>query len=180
MRRVLFVLLLAAAPPALAGSKPHAAPAPHDTGDYGGVVPGQPHNDEGKAKHRHHKPQKGELSWIGFQAKDGGTAEVFLQSVAPFDVTQHVEHGTLVVQLAGLDRLGQNTWRPINTRFFDTPLDSIVALHPGAHGKHARTGPVELRITFKNAKDAAQAQLRSATEADGYFYSYLTFAGGDR
>ena len=178
MRRVLaLVLFLAAAPlassPARAGASKSAPP---DTGDYGGVVPGQTHKDEGKARHRHHMPRKGELSWIGFQARDG-SSQVFLQSVAPFDVTQHVEHGTLIVKLAGLDRLGQNTWRPIDTRYFDTPLERIVARKIG--GRHARTGGIELQITFKHPSDATQAQLRSATEADGYYYSYLTFGGAN-
>lgn len=184
MRRVLALVLFLAAspltsPPARADSP---KPAPHDNqnaltpSDYGGVVPGQSHKDEGKGKHRHHTPRKGELSWIGFQARDGA-AHVFLQSVAPFDVTQHVEHGTLIVKLAGLDRLGQNTWRPIDTRYFDTPLERIVARKIG--GAHAHGRGIELQITFKHPSDAAQAQLRSATEADGYYYSYLTFAGGN-
>lgn len=172
MRRVLALVLFLAAAPLARADNPK--PAPHDTGDYGGVVPGQSHKDEGKGKHRHHTPRKGELSWIGFQARDGA-AHVFLQSVAPFDVTQHVEHGTLIVKLAGLDKLGQNTWRPIDTRYFDTPLERIVARKiGGAHGRG-----IELQITFKHPSDAAQAQLRSATEADGYYYSYLTWAGGD-
>ena len=174
MRRVLALVLFLAAAPLARADAPKSAP--HDTGDYGGVVPGQTHKDEGKAKHRHHTPKKGELSWIGFQARDGAS-QVFLQSVAPFDVTQHVEHGTLIVRLAGLDRLGQNTWRPIDTRYFDTPLERIVARKIG--GSHAHGRGIELQITFKHPSDAAQAQLRSATEADGYYYSYLTFGGAN-
>lgn len=138
-------------------------------GDYGGVQPGQPKKPAEPVKKPKKPPPKGTLSWIGFETKDGGS-QVFLQSVAPFQVSQHVDKGTLVVDLSGVTRLGQNTWRPIDTRFFDTSLSRIVAKKKGRG--------IELRITFKNAKDAAQASVRTATEADGMYYAYLSFAGG--
>jgi len=164
-------------PPAETGDAPEVTPSPtpqHGEGDYGGVVPGQPRKQEGK--HPTKPPPKGTLSWIGFEAKGGG-AEVFFQSVAPFDVTQHVEGGTLFIYLK-LDRLGQNTWRPIDARFFESPLARIVARRVGAaRGKNAHPAGIEVRISFKNAKDAKEGQLRSATEADGYSYAYLSWAG---
>ena len=122
MRRLLVTLILAgAATPALAddASKTPVAPtAPKAEGDYGGVIPGQSKKpDTGKKPKK--PPPKGTLSWIGFEAKDGGS-QVFLQSVAPFEASQRVENGALIVSLTGVTRLGQNTWRPIDTRFFDT------------------------------------------------------------
>jgi hypothetical protein len=131
----------------------------HQEGDYGGVQPG--HKPEKPKK----TPAKGTLSWIGFEPKNG-TSEVFFQSVAPFDVSQHVDKGVLVVDLA-LTRLGQNTWRPIDTRYFDGPVSRITA-------KKGRKG-IEVRITFKDAKDAKQGTVRTATEADGMYYAYLDF-----
>jgi hypothetical protein len=139
-----------------------AAPAlaqQHQEGDYGGVQPG--HTPE-KAKK---PPPKGTLSWIGFEPKNGAS-EVFFQSVAPFDVSQHVDKGVLVVDLA-LTRLGQNTWRPIDTRYFETPISRITA-------KRGRKG-IEVRIAFKDPKDAKQGAVRTATEADGRYYAYLDF-----
>lgn len=139
----------------------------HGEGDYGGVAPG-------------HKPDKikklpkGTLAWIGFEAKSGG-AEVFFQSIAPFEVAQHVENGVLVVNLTGVTRLGQNTWRPIETRFFDTPVARIAAKYAGKTRAHG--AGIEVRIAFKNAKDAKEGTFRSATEADGMYYAYLSFAG---
>jgi hypothetical protein len=35
-----------------------------------------------------------------------------------------------------------------------------------------------VRITFKSPKDARLAALRTATEADGMFYAYLSFPEG--
>ncbi len=147
---------------------------PHPEGEYGGVVPGQPRKVE-PPKKSPRPPPKGTLAWIGFEAKNGGS-EVFFQSAAGFDLAQHVEGGTLVVNLTGLNRLGQNTWRPIDTRFFETPVARITARHVGA-GKGHGAG-IEVRIAFKNPKDAKEASYRSATEADGLYYAYLSFGGG--
>jgi len=160
------VLLLAG--PALAQT------APHREGDYGGVIPGQTGKAEPGAKPKPKRmPPKGTLSWIGFEAKDGG-AQVFLQSVGPFEVSQRVEGATLIVSL-DLQRLGGNTWRPVDTRFFDNPLSSIVAKPSKARGKNKR---IEVRIKFKNPKDAREGTMRSQAEADGMHYVYLTFPEG--
>jgi len=149
---------------------------PHGEGEYGGVKPGVlPRADNGKKPKR--RPSKGTLSWIGFEAKSGG-AEVFLQSVAAFEVGQHVDGSTLVIELAGLDKLGQNTWRDVDTRFFEQPLARITAKRVGAaRGTHPHPTEVEVHITFKNPKEAQQGRLRAATEADGMYYQYLSFAG---
>jgi hypothetical protein len=167
MRALLLAVLLAApttsaAPAKKTPPKPTAADAPdeaapvvtpaptHSEGDYGGVKPGVAPRPDHKTKR---PPTKGTLSWIGFEAKDGG-AEIFLQSVAPFEVAQRVDNGSLVVNLGGLDKLGQNTWREVG----------------------AGRGHIEVRITFKNAKDAHQGSLRATNEADGMYYQYLSFA----
>src|SRR5882672_4325488 len=111
MRGVLLLLLLT-------GSA-YADKPPHKEGEYGGVTPGETQKPDPAAKPGKPKrpPPKGTLTWIGFEAKDGG-AEVFFQSVAPFELTQRVDGSTLVVHLS-LPRLGHNTWRQIDTRFFD-------------------------------------------------------------
>lgn len=171
MRGALVVLLVAA--PAMAD--------PHKEGQYGGVTPGetQPHDDGKPAKPRH-PPPKGTLTWIGFEAKDGA-AEVFFQSVGPFELSQRVEGNTLIVHL-GLTRLGQNTWRQIDTRFFDNPLSGILAKAVGAaratKDHRAHGAGIDARIGFKSAKDAREAALRTATETDGMYYAYLSFPEG--
>jgi hypothetical protein len=173
MRGALVMLLLAA---------PVYADEPHREGQYSGVIPGEAQSHDVSAKPAKPKrpPAKGTLTWIGFSAKDGG-AEVFFQSVAPFELSQRVEGGALVVHL-GLTRLGHNTWRQIDTRFFDNPLSGIVAKAVGAvrgtRDRRARGAGVEARIAFKSAKDVKEATVRTATEADGMYYAYLTFPEG--
>jgi hypothetical protein len=178
MRRVLLLVsILALARSARADE----AKGPHSEGEYGGVIPGETKKpDPSSKKSKPKKAPKGTLSWIGFEAKTG-SAEVFLQSAGPFEVSQHLEGSTLVVHLSGVSRLGQNTWRPIDTHFFDNPLSKIIAKKVGAAkgGKDhpAHGAGIELRITFKNAKGAKEGAYRTATETDGMYYAYLTFAG---
>jgi hypothetical protein len=158
MRRLALLSVLALASPAFADTTPKRE------GEYGGVTPGQ--KPEGKQK----RPPRGTLSWIGFEPKDGG-AQLFFQSVAPFQVTQRVVGSTLIATLT-LTKLGTNTWRRIDTRFFDNPLAAVDA-------KRARKGrKIEVHIKFKNPKDAREGSLRTATEADGMFYAYLSFPAG--
>jgi hypothetical protein len=170
-RRALLLLALAVAAPA------YAQPGPNPEGAYGGVVPGQPREAPARPKR---PPPKGTLTWVGFEAKGGG-AQVFFQSVAPFQVQQHLEGATLVVHLS-LTRLGHNTWRRLDTRFFDNPLAEIDARAAAAtratKTRPARGPGIEVRIKFKDPKDAREGTLRTATEADGMSYAYLTFPAG--
>lgn len=154
--------------------------APHGEGDYGGVVPGQTKKAEPAKGKPKRPPPKGTLSWIGFEAKNG-SAEIFLQSPGPFEVAQHIEGSTLVLDLSGVSKLGQNTWRPIDTHFFDNPLARITAKRVGAAraGKDhpAHGAGIELRVTFKDPKGVKEGAVRTATEPDGYYYAYVAFAG---
>lgn len=168
MRRLLLCLLLVGgSASAFAQEAPAAKKDQNAEGDYGGVKPGVPQKPEAGKKAKK-PPPKGTLSWIGFEAKDGGS-QIFFQSIAPFELTQRVDGNTLVVSLSGVSRLGGNTWRYIDTRFFET---SIARISPKKKGKS-----IEVRISFKNAKDAGQGSVRTATEADGFYYAYLSFSG---
>jgi hypothetical protein len=151
----------------------------HKEGDYGGVEPDRPQATDTNAKPRPKRvPPRGTLSWIGFELKDGGS-EVFFQSPAAFDLAQHVEGSQLVVELGNLNQLGANTWRPIDTHFFDNPLARIEAHRVGAaratKTAQAHGAGLEVRITFKNAADAKEGAYRSSQESDGYYYAYLAF-----
>lgn len=169
MRRLLLCSVLVAGSPAFAQDAPAPAPAPNapkTEGEYGGVQPGQAKKAEPSKKPR--KPPKGTLSWIGFEAKEGG-AQLFLQSAAPFEISQRVDKGVLIISLSGVKRLGPNTWRFLDTRFFETTLSRVTARKKGRG--------IEVRVAFKDKKDAAEGAVRTATEADGLYYAYVTFTG---
>ncbi len=169
MRRAMTLVLLLTGT-AAAQTAPHA---PHREGDYGGVTPGEARPEPTVRPKPKRMPAKGTLSWIGFEAKDGG-AQVFFQSVAPFTATQRVDGATLIVSL-DLQRLGGNTWRPVDTRFFENPLSSIGAKATRVRGASKR---IEVKIRFKNAKDARDGAMRTQAEADGMHYVYLSFPQG--
>jgi len=79
--------------------------------------------------------------------------------------------------------MGANTWRTVDTRFFDNPLSFVQARQVGAtratKTRPARGSGIDVRITFKNPKDAREGTLRAAAaDADGMFYAYLGFPEG--
>jgi hypothetical protein len=173
MHRLALAVALAAV------SVPARADVTHQEGVYTGAKPGvRPGADVGKPQDR---PPAGTLSWIGFEAKDGA-ATVWLQAAGQFEIAQRLEGATLVVEVSGLRRMVRNTRRPIDTRYFENPLARITAKVVSARrarkGRPARRGGIELRIAFKNPKDAREATTRTATEADGLFYTYLSFPPG--
>jgi hypothetical protein len=158
----------------LAGGAANAvADEQHKEGAYGGVTPGQGSGAHDGGKHAKRPPPKDELTWIGFAAKDGGGGELFFQAPAAFTVSQSVVKGEVVLVLEGLHRQGRNLRRPLDTRYFDAPIARVTARPVGARGGH-KSG-IEVRIAFKTAKDAHEAAIRTATEADGMFYAYLDF-----
>lgn len=178
MRRLFGPILLAVATAvALGGASARADDVRHE-GDYGGVRPGAPAEQQAGKPRR--PPPKDALTWLGFSAKDGG-AELFAQAKSSFTVVQWVEKGQVVVVLEGLRRQIANTRRPLDTRFFDTPIARVAARPIGA-GRAGKGGPahkagIALRISFKDPKQAHELAVRTATEADGMFYAYLSAAG---
>lgn len=185
MRRALLLILLSSGIAAADTKAPRKAPPPdrvevaHREGEYGGVQPGEAPKDAPRRWRR--KPARGTLTWIGFEAKNGG-AQLFFQSVGPFEVSQRVEGATLIVHLS-LRRLGHNTWRRIDTRFFDNPLAYVKARQVGAvrttKRRQGHKAGIDVRVTFKNAADAREGTVRPATkDADGMYYAYVTFPEG--
>jgi len=185
MRRALLLILLSSGMAAADTKAPRKAPPPdrvevtHREGEYGGVQPGQAPKDAPRRWRR--RPSPGTLTWIGFEAKDGG-AQLFFQSVGAFEVSQRVEGNTLVIHLS-LRRLGRNTWRQIDTRFFDTPLAYVKAQQVGAvrttKKRQGHKAGIDVRITFKNPQDTREGTVRPATkDADGMFYAYVSFPEG--
>lgn len=159
-----------------------AAAAPGDDGthrregEYGGVNPvGPPVTDA-----KHTRPAPKSLGWVGFSAADGA-AELFFQAAQPFTISQRVDGDVVVVWLEGLTRQARNTRRPLDTQFFDSPVARITAktvrAARGRKGKPGHPAGIEVRIAIKRGAPVGEGVVRTATEQDGFFYTYLTFAG---
>jgi hypothetical protein len=137
------------------------ARAPALAGTYKGVRPGQVGVPP-------HAPKAGGaplLTWSGFMMTDGGS-RVFLQ------VTQQVEYAVaqggkeIVITLKGCRIHRRNNARPVNTRFFATPVASVQARQ---HGRD-----VKVRIGLRKA---VQVQPRFETGEAGYQFLMVDFPG---
>jgi hypothetical protein len=153
-----------------------AAPTKRE-GDYSGVSPGEPAATAKKVK-----AGASTLTWVGFAAQDGGGAQIFFQGTSRFAASQRLEGSTLVVEIEGLKRMAANTRRPLDTRFFESSVARVTAKAVRARKKTrkapARKAGIEVRITFKNAADAREGNLRQETAPDGTFVIYLDLAAG--
>jgi hypothetical protein len=145
-------------------------------GAYGGVRPGVlPKNPSGRPVKG---ARPGTLTWVGFQP-DGGVARIFLQSAGEVRATQRIEGKAIVLHLEGVRRLARNVRRPLDARFFDTPVARIgvkkVGARKGRAGRPARRAGYEVTITLKQGA-AREVPIRSAVEADGMHYLYVDVA----
>ena len=185
MKRVALVAvalgtLLGAAPLARAQDDPPgtATTDPHPEGQYGGVNPIAP-DAANKVKHKR-GPARSTLHWVGFQ-QPGGATEIFLQAAEPFTVEQHVDGSALVLRISGLTRLGPNARRPLDTRFFESPVVRIATRARKASrarkGHAAIKAGVDVTLAFRDGK-AVTGELRTAAGPDGMFYAYLTLPRG--
>lgn len=158
--------------PAAATRKGPAAPAKRE-GDYSGVSPGEPAASPAKKV----KAGPSTLTWVGFAPQGDGGAQIFFQGTSRFAASQRIEGSTLIVEVEGLKRMATNTRRPLDTRFFESPVARVAAKAVRARKKTrkapARKAGIEVRISFKNASDAREGNLRQETEADGTYVIYL-------
>lgn len=170
--------VLAATAPAVA--QPAEGSVERKEGEYGGVNPAAPPAGVPVTSKRRRPPPRKSLLWVGFTQQDGGASELFFQAVEPFTVSQRLEGKTLVVLLEGLKSQARNTRRPLDTRFFDSAIARVttrkVAARRARRGAPARPAGIEVRVVFKDPRDAREATLRSDTAADKLFYAYLGFA----
>lgn len=169
--------LLAASPAGAAWAAPGDDGTHRREGEYTGVDPdGQRPADAKPIK----KPAAKTLGWVGFEATEGGGAEVFFQASQPFTVTQTVEGDSVVVFLDGLTKLARNVRRPLDARFFETPIARIttkaVRAQRARRGKPGHPAGVMVRIQFKRGAKVAAGAESTTSGPDGIVYRQLAFA----
>ena len=158
-----------------AKTKRRAKSKAHQEGEYGGVTPETDH-----PPHRKRRPKRPTLTWTGFQVRNGSQARLFLQLSHDADYTQQLDkNNVLVVFLPGFRFGEKNAARRIDARYFGTVLSEVrghrVRRRRARGDIPARAAGVELRITFRDAKQAVEAQASMKTVEDGYRYLYLDF-----
>jgi hypothetical protein len=161
--------------PEAPAARPEANAAPKREGQYSGVDPDKPAAEPEKGRKK--KAAPGTLTWVGFSADSG---EVFFQGSSRFAASQRLEGATLVVDIEGLSRMAPNTRRPLETRFFDTPIARVtvraVKARRGSKKVEARKAGIEVRIAFKEGAKAREGSLRSDAGAEGAYTVHLDMA----
>lgn len=153
------------------------APAPHAEGEYGGVVPG---------KSPFRKRRRDTMTWIGFQPRADGSSLLFIQLTNELSYEQEVDKGFLVIRLAGAKYGDKNSRRRLDVRFFDTLLAQVTSKRvparrareagKGGKARPAQRAGIEVRVEFKDRKDARPGTASLRTDKDGF--SYLLFEFG--
>ena len=127
---------------------------------YAGVVPGMGHRPPGPRASSAVKL----LTWPGFQMNENGTSRVFVQLTAYPDTQTNASASKIHVWMKGV-RIGlRNNRRPLDTRFFQTPVKMVRAV-----GK--RDG-VHLMIDLKRSVEHKEYRVEGK---DGKRYLCLEF-----
>lgn len=149
---------------------------PNREGEYSGIVPDRAPED-GKRKKR--KKRKNAISWVGFQPLDGGRSRLFVRMANELQYTQQLVGNVLYVNIVGARYRHRNTRRRLDTRHFDTSLKLVtnarVSARRARKNRHARQRGIELKISFKDSKDAREASASMSAGKDGYTYLFLEF-----
>jgi hypothetical protein len=145
-------------------------PAPRGvTERYEGVVPGSGHEPPlNGAARRQRRDGAAILSWVGFQAMEDGGSRFFLQLSREVPYQGQSSEGRFEVLLPNTRVHLRNTLRPLETRFFDTPVRSADAKRRGR----------DMVVIFELRAEVAP-RLSSAEGQNGYRFVYVDWPEGD-
>lgn len=131
---------------------------------YAGVVPGK----GGAASRTSASDVDGAvlLTWPGFQLGADGSSRVFVQTSAPVEFDSEAQPRRFVLRLKGIKVPLSNNRRPLETKFFATPVTRV---------RLARRGRDTLVIL--ELREAATPQVYARQEGDGQSYVYVDFRG---
>jgi hypothetical protein len=180
LRRRLLVVLsvlglgLALPPPAADAQEVRAVPAttatPHPISEYSGVTPGVSHPPPraGRLASRRGARARAEIiTWPGFQAQTGGGSRFFVETTGPVTTEIHASEGRVEIVFHETTVHLSNSRRWLETQFFETPV-------------------VRARLERRRRDMVLVMQMRAAvtptisqsTDANGYHFTYIDFAGG--
>lgn len=146
---------------AAAQEAPDANTAP---GGYAGVCPGTA-NPPAVAVPAGQAPAR--ITWPGFQMLPDQGSRIFLQATIAFQYSTESRGKTFVVSLGDVRPAGENNARPLETRFFNTPVLR-------AEIKRVKK---ETLLVLELRSDVAP-RVHTATGPNGYFFLYLDFPPG--
>ncbi len=164
MARLGFILTSAFCLTTAAAGAQEALPAGTPTTGYAGVCPGSG-NPPAVSVPAGQAPAT--ITWPGFQILPDQGTRIFLQATVPFTYSTETRGKTFIVSMGDVRIAGENNGRPLETRFFNTPV---------------------LRVSIKRVKKETQLVLelrsdiaprvRTETGANGYFFLEIDFPPG--
>ncbi len=145
-------------------------PAPSAAERYEGVVPGSGHAPPRSAAVQRHERSDGAaiLSWVGFQPRPDGGSRFFLQLSRDVPYQGQSSAGRFEVVLPNTRVHLRNTLRPLETRFFDTPVLRADAQRRGK----------AMVVVFKLRAEVAP-RLSAGDGENGYRFVYVDWPAGD-
>jgi len=132
---------------------------------YGGVVPGS----EAMPENLPAAPGQGALlTWPGFQMLPGGGSRVFVQTSSEVTPELKRDGDDWHVVLKGVALPPGNTRRPLDTKYFNTPVSSVRTV--------ARAGAA---VVVLHMRAKLKPLVRTERAPSGYFFTYLEFPAGN-
>lgn len=133
---------------------------------YAGVSPGSGHAPPRAPEPGGSGPVL--MTWPGFQARPDGASRFFLQTTGPVQVEQKHEDGRFVVVLKGCRLHLRNNRRPLETRYFNTPVSSARIERRGR----------DLAFVMSLRADVTPV-VSTQSGANGYNFVLLEFPAGN-
>jgi hypothetical protein len=123
----------------------------------------------GAPGHKSPRREPGYVTYVGFQ-KLADAPRVFVRVSSPVQPTQTVAGNEVVVTLPGFKLDMANNGRPLDTRWFGTPVSRVRAVEVTGKG-------VDVHVTFADGASPREARVSTAPaeEADAGSYVYLDF-----
>jgi hypothetical protein len=139
--------------------------APHEIGHYAGVTPGTsnrpPRLPQGRQANRL-------VTWPGFQARADGASRFFVQTTNAVSPALQTQQGRVVVTLPNVRIHLRNNRRPLETRFFNTPVSRARVERRGRNVAFV----LDLRADVTPT-------VSTDVGPDGLHFVYVEFGGGD-
>ncbi|NOY90057.1 MAG: hypothetical protein GXP55_02525, partial [Deltaproteobacteria bacterium] len=132
---------------------------------YEGVTPeaGSP-----PAERRVRRSRNRLLTWPGFESRPNGASRFFVQLSREVQFTTRASQGRFEVLLAGTRTHLRNTRRPLETRFFNTPV---------IRAKVERRGRHNLALVFE-LRAAVTPRVYTQPGPGGYTFLFVDFPEG--
>ncbi len=171
MRTRLLQVLTAGTAVALASvgavaQRAEVAPARH-VGEYAGVTPGSANPPPRVAAVARARTAK-LLTWPGFQVTPDGGSRFFLQVSREAQLETRSAQGRFEVVLKNTRAHLRNTLRPLDTRFFSTPVDRAQVERRGR----------ELVVVFSLRAEVTPTVTQAVGEG-GFHFVYVDFPAGE-